>query len=174
MAGRAAFLVWLCWGEITGEPLWTLGFIPFPDNYRHISQTVGPRCCAAILSGGAAPIDREQAAPPYPLRRLSLGVGIRLFCPTNSQFVRCRRGCWTQPLPEKLPAAANFCGKTSARFLHTFATGNERQPSHTSGNRADHQRRPSRPRENPPQARLDICFIQSLPGAGRPDRKSVV
>jgi len=27
-------------------------------------------------TGGAAPIDREQAAPPYPLHRLSLGIGI--------------------------------------------------------------------------------------------------
>ena len=64
-------------------------FIPFPDNNRHISQTVGPRCsplravcrgrkpnrrlrargCAAIIPGGAA-------APPYPLHRLSLGFGI--------------------------------------------------------------------------------------------------
>ena len=34
------------------------------------------RCCAAIIPGGAAPIDREQAAPPYPWHRLSLGIGI--------------------------------------------------------------------------------------------------
>ena len=32
--------------------------IPIPDNNRHISQTVGPRCCAASIPGGAA-------APPY-------------------------------------------------------------------------------------------------------------
>jgi hypothetical protein len=60
--------------------------MPFPDNNRHLFQTVGPRClvalkqseggCAAIMPGGAAPIDREQAAPPYPLHRLSLGIGI--------------------------------------------------------------------------------------------------
>ena len=31
---------------------------------------VGPRCCAAIIPGGAA-------APPYPLHQLSLGIGIR-------------------------------------------------------------------------------------------------
>jgi alpha-L-arabinofuranosidase len=43
--------------------------IPFPDNNRHLFQTVGPRCCAAIIPGGAA-------APPYPLHRLSLGIGI--------------------------------------------------------------------------------------------------
>src|ERR1019366_1006461 len=51
--------------------------ILFPDNNRHIFQTVGPRCCAAIIPGGGAPIDREQAAPPYRgLHRLSLGIGI--------------------------------------------------------------------------------------------------
>ena len=60
------------------------GLIPFPDNNRHLFQTVGPRClvalkqseggCAAIIPGGAA-------APPYPLHRLSLGIGI-----TRSQF----------------------------------------------------------------------------------------
>ena len=50
--------------------------IAFSDNNWHISQTVGLRCCAAIIPGGAAPIDREQAAPPYPLHRLSLGIGI--------------------------------------------------------------------------------------------------
>src|ERR1035437_10129113 len=43
--------------------------IPFSDNNRHLFQTVGPRCCAAIIPGGAA-------APPYPLHRLSLGIGI--------------------------------------------------------------------------------------------------
>ena len=53
-----------------------LRLIPFPDNNRHISQTVGLRCCAAIIPGDAAPIDREQAAPPYPLHRLSLGIDI--------------------------------------------------------------------------------------------------
>jgi hypothetical protein len=46
-----------------------LRLIPFPDNNRHLFQTVGPRCCAAIIPGGAA-------APPYPLHRLSLGIGI--------------------------------------------------------------------------------------------------
>ena len=35
-----------------------VGLIPFPDNNRHLFQTVGPRCCAAIIPGGAA-------APPY-------------------------------------------------------------------------------------------------------------
>src|ERR1035437_4516097 len=47
-----------------------LRLTPIPRNNRHISQTVGPRCCAAIKPGGAA-------APPYPLHRLSLGIGIR-------------------------------------------------------------------------------------------------
>ena len=28
--------------------------IPFPDNNRHLFQTVGPRCCAASIPGGAA------------------------------------------------------------------------------------------------------------------------
>jgi hypothetical protein len=46
-----------------------VGLIPFPDNNRHLFQTVGPRCCAAIIPGGAA-------APPYPLHRLSLGIGM--------------------------------------------------------------------------------------------------
>ena len=36
---------------------------------RHIFQMVGPCCCAAIVPGGAA-------TPPYPLHRLSLGIGI--------------------------------------------------------------------------------------------------
>jgi len=55
---------------------------------HHTSQTVGPCClvalkqseggCAAIIPGGAAPIDREQAAPPCPLHRLFLGIGMSL------------------------------------------------------------------------------------------------
>ena len=53
-----------------------VGLIPFSDNNRHLFQTVGPCCCAAIIPGGAAPIDREQAAPPYLLHRLSLGIGL--------------------------------------------------------------------------------------------------
>ena len=42
-------------------------------------QTVGPRCCAAIIPGGAA-------APPYPLHRLSLGIGIT---PVRRSLFRC-------------------------------------------------------------------------------------
>ena len=91
-------------------------------------------------------------------------------CPTNSQFAGHLRGCWTQFLSEKQPATANFRAKTAARLLHTFAQ-NELQPSHTSGNRAGQKRRPrwpSRHRKNPPQTRLDLCFIQSLPRYSRP------
>ena len=66
------------------------------------------------------------------------------------------------------PRRQFFRWKTSARFLHTFTTENEWQSSHTSGNQTDRQRRIPRPRENPPQARLDICFIQSLPGSSCP------
>jgi hypothetical protein len=34
------------------------GLTPIPDNNRHIFQTVGPHCCAAIMPGGG------NAAPP--------------------------------------------------------------------------------------------------------------
>src|ERR1035437_5750968 len=46
------------------------GLMPFPDNNRHLFHTVGPRCCAAIIPSGAAPIDREQAAPPCQTSKL--------------------------------------------------------------------------------------------------------
>jgi len=68
------------------------GLMPIPDNNRHIFQTAGPRClvalkqseggCAAIIPGGAA-------APPYPLHRLSLGIGMNSNNPrTGWQRVR--------------------------------------------------------------------------------------
>jgi hypothetical protein len=47
----------------------------FPIIIGAYSKRQG-RAAAAIIPGGAAPIDREQAAPPYPLHRLSLGIGI--------------------------------------------------------------------------------------------------
>src|SRR5208283_4016996 len=56
------------------------GLMPFPDNNRHLFQTVGPRCCAAIIPGGV-PTSRD----PYPLHRLSLGIGIT----AQNLFVLC-------------------------------------------------------------------------------------
>jgi hypothetical protein len=49
---------------------------PFPNNNRHLFQTVGPRCLLAIYRSCAAITPGGAAAPPYPLHRLSLGIGI--------------------------------------------------------------------------------------------------
>src|ERR1017187_8729182 len=52
--------------------------IPFSDNNRHLFQTVGPCCLVALKQseGGCAAIMPGGAAGPYPLHRLSLGIGI--------------------------------------------------------------------------------------------------
>src|SRR5208283_3209242 len=87
----------------------------YPDNNRHIFQTVGPCCCAAIMPGGAAPIDREQAAPPYQSHRLSLGIDI----------IRCRLQftLW----PPGAPACRTACRQVPMRLSGWVAnSGNPR------------------------------------------------
>jgi len=116
------------------------------------------------MAGRARCPHLAAAGSPWPLHFV-------FFCPTNSQFDRYRRGCWTQILTDNRSAMVVFCSQTSARLLHTVANEYERQPDHTSRHQAARQRRtrrPTEPHQNPPQAGLDVCFIQSFPGSRCP------
>jgi len=91
--------------------------IPFPDNNRHISQTVGPRCCAAIIPGGAGtPKAFGAGRPPYPLHRLSLGTVMTLKPDVLRQThtIGCS-GRLNQPATCRVqPLAFNFCTRPVA------------------------------------------------------------